>query len=120
MSTFSSTAPAVASEESARPPNPCQQTMDHAWNLATQHDKPIMVDYWSPSFAPNGVRIGVREVIDEDTGKPVAERKLFKHGNGNEYTSNIEFVYKTTDAIICITMNSIYIVSKDVKVVKYK
>ena len=79
--------------------------LSQATRLAIVEDKPIMLDYWVDSLNPSsGVIIGVK-----DTG----EKLLVK--SEDEYTSPVGKIYKVENSYICITENSIYLVSNSVK-----
>lgn len=73
--------------------------------IAIVEDKPIMLDYWVDSLnTGSGVLIGVREN---------GEKLLVK--SEDEYTSPIGKIYKVEDCFICVTENSIYLVSANIK-----
>lgn len=73
--------------------------------IAIVEDKPIMLDYWVDSLNSEGVIIiGVREN---------GEKLLVK--SSEEYTSPINKIYKLENCYICVTENSIYIVSAMIK-----
>jgi hypothetical protein len=81
---------------------PSEATMKHASKLAIVDDKPIMLDYWTPSLDKKAL-VGAR-----DNG----EKLLVK--SEDEYTSTIQKFYRTGTEFIIITENSIYIVSSDI------
>jgi hypothetical protein len=81
---------------------PSDVTMKHASKLAIVEDKPIMLDYWTPSLDKKAL-IGAREN---------GEKLLVK--NEEEYTSGIQKFYKSGTEYIIITENSIYLVSSDI------
>lgn len=81
---------------------PSDITLQHASKLAIVEDKPILLDYWSPSLDKK-VLIGVR-----DNG----EKLIVK--SEDEYTSPISKFYKSNTEYIIITENSIYLVSSDI------
>lgn len=81
---------------------PAQITMQHVMKLAVVEDKPIMMDYWTPSLEKS-VLIGVR------TG---GDKLLVK--SEDEYTSPIAKIYKVDTEYIIVTENSIYVVSADI------
>ncbi len=81
---------------------PSDVTMKHASKLAIVDDKPIMLDYWTPSLDKKAL-VGARE-----TG----EKLLVK--SEDEYTSTIQKFYKSGTEYIIITENSIYIVASDI------
>jgi len=81
---------------------PSDATMKHASKLAIVDDKPIMLDYWTPSLDKKAL-VGAR-----DNG----EKLLVK--SEDEYTSTIQKFYKSGTEYIIITENSIYIVSSDI------
>lgn len=81
---------------------PLEVTMKHAMKLSIVEDKPIMMDYWTPSLDKKAL-VGAREngekllVLSED-----------------QYTSTIQKFYKSGTEFIIITENSIYIVANDI------
>jgi len=81
---------------------PSDVTMKHAAKLAIVDDKPIMLDYWTPSLDKKAL-IGAREN---------GEKLLVK--SEDEYTSTIAKFYKSGTEYIVITENSIYIVSNEI------
>jgi len=81
---------------------PSDITLQHASKLSIVEDKPIMLDYWTPSLDKKAL-IGVRE-----TG----EKLLVK--SEDEYTSPISKFYKSGTDFIVITENSIYLVSAEI------
>jgi hypothetical protein len=81
---------------------PSDQTLKHASKLALVDDKPIMLDYWTPSLDKKAL-IGARDNN---------EKLLVK--SEDEYTSTIQKFYKSGTEYIIITENSIYIVSSDI------
>ena len=81
---------------------PSDVTMKHAAKLAIVDDKPIMLDYWTPSLDKKAL-IGAREN---------GEKLLVK--SEDEYTSTIAKFYKSGSEYIVITENSIYIVSNEI------
>lgn len=91
------------SEQYQLPPNGVFQ---HMSKLAIVEDKPIMLDYWIDSLnaTDSSVIIGVKENN---------EKILVK--NVDEYTSPIGKIYKVEGCYICITENSIYLVSANIK-----
>jgi hypothetical protein len=76
--------------------------MKHLVKLALEHDKPILLDYWSKSLTKEVV-IGVRES---------GEKLLVK--NEEEYTSPIAKVFKVETEYIIMTENSLYCVSAEI------
>ena len=80
------------------PSNVCLQ---HCSKLSIVQDKPIMMDYWTPSLDKT-IIIGVKE-----TG----EKLLVK--SEDEYTSPIANIYKVETEYIIVTENSIYIISNE-------
>jgi hypothetical protein len=80
------------------PSNVCLQ---HCSKLAIVQDKPIMMDYWTPSLDKT-IIIGVKE-----TG----EKLLVK--SEDEYTSPIANIYKVETEYIIVTENSIYLISNE-------
>ena len=81
------------------PSNVCLQ---HCSKLAIVQDKPIMMDYWTPSL-DKSIIIGVKES---------GEKLLVK--SEDEYTSPIAKIFKVDTEYIIVTANSIYIVSADI------
>ena len=81
---------------------PSDVTMKHASKLAIVDDKPIMLDYWTPSLDKKAL-VGARES---------GEKLLVK--SEDEYTSTIQKFYKSGTEFIIITENSIYIVASDI------
>ncbi len=81
------------------PSNACIQ---HCIKIAVVDDKPIMMDYWTPS-QENKVVIGIREG---------GEKLLVK--SEDEYTSPIEKIFKIEKEYIIATENSLYVVSASV------
>ena len=81
---------------------PSTVCINHAMKLAIVEDKPIMMDYWTPSL-DKSVIIGVGEN---------KEKLLVK--SEDEYTSTISKIYKVETEYIIMTENSIYIVSNDI------
>jgi hypothetical protein len=80
------------------PSNVCLQ---HCSKLSIVQDKPIMMDYWTPSLDKT-IIIGVKE-----TG----EKLLVK--SEDEYTSPIANIYKVETEYIIVTENSIYLISNE-------
>ena len=80
------------------PSNVCLQ---HCSKLAIVQDKPIMMDYWTPSLDKT-IIIGVK-----DSG----EKLLVK--SEDEYTSPIANIYKVETEYIIVTENSIYLISNE-------
>ena len=73
--------------------------------IAILEDKPIMLDYWVDSLnSSSTIIIGVREN---------GEKLLVK--SSEEYTSPINKIYKLENCYICVTENSIYVVSASIK-----
>jgi hypothetical protein len=81
---------------------PSDVTMKHAAKLAIVDDKPILLDYWTPSLDKKAL-VGAREN---------GEKMLVK--SEDEYTSTIAKFYKSGTEYIVITENSIYIVSNEI------
>lgn len=81
---------------------PAEVTMKHAMKLSIVEDKPIMMDYWTPSLDKKAL-VGAREN---------SEKLLVK--SEDEYTSTIQKFYKSGTEYIIITENSIYIVASDI------
>lgn len=81
---------------------PSDVTMKHASKLAIVEDKPIMLDYWTPSLDKKAL-VGARDN---------SEKLLVK--SEDEYTSTIQKFYKSGTEYIIITENSIYVVASDI------
>jgi len=81
---------------------PSDITLKHAAKLSIVEDKPIMLDYWTPSLDKKAL-IGA---------KTTGEKLLVK--SEEEYTSGIAKFYKSNEEFIVITENSIYVVSSDI------
>ena len=82
---------------------PSEKTLLHAARLAIEHDKPILLDYFTDSRDGKAF-LG----IDVNT----KEKSLVK--SAEEYTSPIQKVFGTKTEYIIITENSIYIVSGNI------
>jgi hypothetical protein len=84
---------------------PSSQVLTNACKFAIVEDKPIMLDYWVDSNNSNtSIIIGVREN---------GEKLLVK--SEDEYTSPVSKIYKVENSYICVTENSIYLVSSNIK-----
>lgn len=83
---------------------PDTATLIHAAKLAIMEDKPILLDYWTPSLDKT-VLIGVKEGESP-------EKLLVK--SEEEYTSPISKIYGAGKEYIVITENSIYLVDKGI------
>lgn len=81
---------------------PTDVTLKHAAKLSIVEDKPIMMDYWTPSLDKKAM-IGAR-----DNNEKLLVR------SAEEYTSVIQKFYKSVTEYIIITENSIYIVASDI------
>jgi hypothetical protein len=81
---------------------PSDITLKHACKLSIVEDKPIMMDYWTPSLDKKAL-VGA---------KTTGEKLLVK--SEDEYTSGIVKFYKSAEEYIIITENSIYVVSADI------
>jgi hypothetical protein len=81
---------------------PSDVTMKHASKLAIVEDKPIMLDYWTPSLDKKAL-VGAKDN---------SEKLLVK--SEDEYTSTIQKFYKSGTEYIIITENSIYVVASDI------
>lgn len=81
---------------------PSDVTLKHAAKLSIVEDKPILLDYWTPSLDKKAL-VGAREN---------GEKLLVK--SEDEYTSTIAKFYKSGNEYIVITENSIYIVSNEI------
>ena len=100
MSEQKSTSVSSTSESNYRLPSDI--TLKHACKLSVVEDKPIMLDYWTPSLDKKAL-VGA---------KTTGEKLLVK--SEDEYTSGIVKFYKSAEEFIIITENSIYIVSADI------
>lgn len=103
QSSHSSTSTSGGGNKSAEsayrlPSNVCLQ---HCSKLAIVQDKPIMMDYWTPSLDKT-IIIGVKES---------GEKLLVK--SEDEYTSPIANIYKVETEYIIVTENSIYLISNE-------
>ena len=93
--------PTQKTDAGAAAPNyrmPSDATLKHAVKLSIVDDKPIMLDYWTPSLDKKAL-VGAR-----DNG----EKLLVK--SEDEFTSTIQKFYKAGTEFLIITENSIYIV----------
>ena len=81
---------------------PSDVTLKHATKLSIVEDKPIMMDYWTPSLDKKAM-VGAR-----DNNEKLLVR------SAEEYTSVIQKFYKSGTEYIIITENSIYIVASDI------
>ena len=79
---------------------PSAQTLLQAAKVATEQDKPILLDYYGDSCQGKAY-LGV----DEST----EEKMLVK--SSEEYTSLVQKVYKVGEDFLVLTENSIYVVS---------
>ena len=78
---------------------PSMNALQHATKICIVEDRPLMLDYWTPSL-DGKVIIGVR---DND------EKLLVK--SSDEYTSPIMKIYKVENEFLILTENSCYLVS---------
>jgi hypothetical protein len=88
---------------------PCESTLLHASKLSILEDKPIMLDYWTPSLnkdddTKDKALIGVKSKI---------EKLLVK--NEEEYTSPIIKFFQNQNDFIIVTENSIYIIDSGIQ-----
>jgi hypothetical protein len=81
---------------------PENNTLQHAAKLSIIEDKPILMDYWTPSLEKT-VLIGVK---NND------EKLLVK--SEEEYTSPVNKIFKVGKEFIIMTENSIYIVDVEI------
>jgi len=97
---------ATPAPASAKPNSdlPSEKTLLHAARIALEQDKPIMMDYFTPT------RNGTAFLGEDVTTK---EKSLVK--SAEEYTSPIQKVFGTTTEYIIVTENSIYIVAGTIK-----
>ena len=96
----SSAAAAAPAAPAAALPLPQPAVLLQAAKLAQQLDRPIQLDYYADSATG-------KAVIGED---PDSKDKLLIKSN-DEYTSQVQKVYKVGDDYLILTENSIYIVS---------
>ena len=82
---------------------PSDITLKHACKLSIVEDKPIMMDYWTPSLDKKAL-VGAKTTS--------GEKLLVK--SEDEYTSTIQKFYKSASEFIKLTENSIYIVSSEI------
>jgi hypothetical protein len=82
---------------------PSVETLQHAARFALKEDKPILLDYYRESLT------GKAFLGEYRNGK----RFLLK--SESEYTSNIVNMGRSGNEFICITENSIYICSSNMK-----
>jgi hypothetical protein len=82
---------------------PSDITLKHACKLSIVEDKPIMMDYWTPSLDKKAL-----------VGAKVATGEKLLVKSEDEYTSTILKFYRSADDFIVITENSIYVVSADI------
>lgn len=86
-------------------PLPLEKTMNAAIINAINNDKPIMLDYWIDSLLGKAV-IGIND-----------SKEKFLVKNSEEYTSTIKKVFNIDNTdIICESENSLYIVTKNIKI----
>lgn len=95
-----STAPATAGIAATEVNLPSDKTLKHAARIAIEQDKPIMLDYF------NDTREG-KAFLGED---PVSKEKMLVRSE-EEYTSQIQKIFKVAEDFIVITENSIYVIS---------
>ena len=85
-------------------PFPHAGTLINASKFSIEQDKPILMDYYIPTYNGSAF-LG----IDQTTN----EKLLVK--SAEEYTSNIQKIFKTYGDYIVITENSIYLVHSNIK-----
>jgi hypothetical protein len=83
---------------------PSVAVLQHAARLAIQQDKPVLFDYYLDTVTG-------KAYMGED--QETKERMLVK--SSDEFTSQIQKVYKVTEEYIIITENSIYVISGKVQ-----
>lgn len=83
---------------------PNEKALVHAARIAIEKDMPILLDYYSDT------REG-RAFLGEDA--TTKEKMLVR--SEDEYTSPISKIFKVDTSFIVITVNSIYIVSGNIK-----
>ncbi len=93
-------APAVAQAQ-VPTDTPCPAVLVQAAKFAMEHDRAILLDYFTDSFTG-------KAFIGEDG--ETKEKILIKVG-GDEFTSLISKLYKVGADIVVLTENSIYVVS---------
>ena len=99
--------PALSAQKTSAPSFnyklPTDATLKHAAKLAIVEDKPLILDYWTPSLDKKAL-IGARA-----SGEKLLVR------SEEEYTSTIAKMYKSVDEYIIVTENSIYIVANTIE-----
>jgi len=92
----------MSKEQTTQYPMPGQQCLESCSKIAIAEDKPIMLDYWTPS-QDGTVVIGMREN---------GEKLLVK--SPEEYTSVISKIYRIGKEYIILTENSIYLTADSI------
>ena len=95
-----SAAPTAAGIAATEVNLPNDKTLKHAARIAIEQDKPIMLDYF------NDTREG-KAFLGED---PASKEKMLVRSE-EEYTSQIQKIFKVAEDFIVITENSIYVIS---------
>lgn len=93
-----------ATPASASPDLPNDKVLRYAAQIAIEHDKPVLFDYYSETKTGTAF-LGQYK----DTG----EKMLVK--SAEEYTSPVTKLFKVGEDYIVITENSIYVVSGRIK-----
>lgn len=83
---------------------PNDKTLKHAARIAIEHDKPIMLDYYTDTRLE-------KAFLGEDA---VSKEKMLVRSEA-EYTSLIQKIFKVAEDFIVITENSIYIIAGTTK-----
>ena len=94
----------AASSTTSSVPPPSPRVFEKAYGIASEQDRPILLDYYVESV--NGSAF-----IGQHTD--TKDRLLIK--SSDEYTSMITKIFKVDDCYIILTENSLYIVSTKIK-----
>ena len=98
-------APAPAPPATPAPLSPGEKVLFHAAKIATEQDKPILLDYYAATQESGTAFLGQDKVTNE--------KILVK--NTEEYTSPVQKMFKVATDYIIVTENSVYIVSGAIK-----
>ena len=98
-------APASAPAPPAALLIPGEKVLFHAAKIATEQDKPILLDYYAATQESGTAFLGQDKVTNE--------KILVK--NTEEYTSPVQKMFKVAADYIIVTENSVYIVSGAIK-----
>jgi len=83
---------------------PSDKTLKHAALIEIEQDKPIMLDYFHDTFEG-------KAFLGEDS---VTKEKMLVRSE-DEYTSQIQRIFKVAEDFLVITENSIYIIAGSTK-----